>query len=210
MGESRNHYNTIRKPSTFEIPKIKGSRFIALVYPVKSREDAKVKLDQVRRNYSDASHHCFAFRIQADPVIHQSSDDGEPTATAGIPILKQMESRDLQNALVVVVRYFGGTKLGKGGLIRAYGSAARKLISEIDLVSKEVKSRLQIVFPYSSTSIVRRVLSKSNADILNEVYGENTILDLALPRAKEGEFVHELDNALSGKLVWNKLGEAFE
>src|SRR6478609_9954408 len=116
-------YNTIDQPSSAEF-KDRGSKFIANAFPVSSVDDFKKSLEEIRKIHSKATHHCFAYRIGADKSLFRVSDDGEPSGTAGKPILGQIDSKDLTNTLVVVVRYFGGTLLGVPGLIHAYKSAA--------------------------------------------------------------------------------------
>src|SRR5690606_11612852 len=106
----------------------KGSRFIAEVFPVETEEEAAAAIEAVRRREHAATHHCTAYRLGPEGELFRASDDGEPSGTAGLPILRQIEARGLTNTLVVVTRYFGGTKLGRGGLIRAYGEAAARAL----------------------------------------------------------------------------------
>src|SRR3984893_9664994 len=141
-------YYTIEKTATTEF-KDRGSKFIAYAYPVKSVDEFKETLHEIKKEHPKATHHCFAYRIGLDGNTHRVSDDGEPSGTAGRPILGQIDSRELVNVLVIVVRYFGGTLLGVPGLINAYKSAAALALQMAPLVQKQVEKELTVQFDYT-------------------------------------------------------------
>ena len=141
-------YSTIEKSSTAEF-KDRGSRFIALAFPITNVNEFKEKLDIVKKQHPRATHHCFAYRLGADRINYRVSDDGEPSGTAGRPILGQIDSNQLTGVLVIVVRYFGGTLLGVGGLINAYKTAASLALQAAQLVQKPVYTRYRMEFDYT-------------------------------------------------------------
>ena len=118
--------------------KDRGSRFIAIAFPCSSTEEFKAKLDQIKLQYPAATHYCYAYRFGPKGHVNRANDDGEPNHSAGDPILGQIKSKGLTNVLVVVVRYFGGTKLGVGGLINAYKSAAIDALQQVEIISKTI------------------------------------------------------------------------
>ncbi|MFT5184409.1 MAG: putative YigZ family protein [Flavobacteriales bacterium] len=140
--------------------KVKGSKHFGYAFPVWNEAEIKNHLEQIRILHHAARHHCYAFRLGLDKAHYRANDDGEPSNSAGKPILGQIESFDLTNILIVVVRYFGGTKLGVGGLIDAYRTAARMAISNGEIVEVQVTKVYQINFPYSQMSSVMGFLKK--------------------------------------------------
>jgi uncharacterized YigZ family protein len=136
----------------------RGSRFIAIAIPVSSQEEIKSRLAELRKEYHDARHHCFAWMLAPDRQAWRISDDGEPSGTAGKPILGQINSRELTNVLVVVIRYFGGTLLGVSGLINAYRNAAADALNNAKVLEKHVCQRWTITFPYICMNDVMKVL----------------------------------------------------
>ncbi|MFT5748970.1 MAG: putative YigZ family protein [Ancylomarina sp.] len=152
-------YKTIKNISE-GIYKEKGSKFITYAFPVTCEEDIKIEIDKLRKEYYDARHHCYAYMLGADKRIFRANDDGEPSSTAGKPILGQILSSDLTNILIVVVRYFGGTKLGVGGLIQAYKTAARDAISNAEIIDKTVNDIYDIHFDYLVMNDVMRIIKE--------------------------------------------------
>lgn len=140
--------------------KVKGSKHFGYAFPVWDEAEIKTCLEQIRVQHHAARHHCYAFRLGLDKAHYRANDDGEPSNSAGKPILGQIESFDLTNILIIVVRYFGGTKLGVGGLIDAYRTAARMAISDGEIVELQVTKVFQIKFPYSQMSAVMGFLKK--------------------------------------------------
>ena len=137
-------YFTIDK-SVESIYKEKGSKFLSFLYPVSSVDEVKEYLTQLKKKYYDATHHCYAYIIGYDKETFRMNDDGEPSSTAGKPIYGQLQSNDLTNVLLVVVRYFGGTKLGVSGLIKAYKESSAECIALAQIVEKQVKNKYNII-----------------------------------------------------------------
>lgn len=138
--------------------KEKGSKFLAFAYPVVSEEEVRTVLDRIRKEYYDARHHCYAYRLGLTGNVWRYNDDGEPSSTAGRPIYGQILSRELSDVLIVVVRYFGGTKLGVPGLIRAYKTAAADALDHARTVEKVASERYAVTFDYVAMDRVMRIL----------------------------------------------------
>ena len=157
-------YHTIAAPSK-GLYKDKGSKFIALAHPVRSEEEVKAKLEEVRKEYHDARHHCYAYILGFDKSAYRYNDDGEPSSTAGRPIFGQLQSKDLTNVLIIVVRYFGGTKLGVSGLITAYKTASRDALQTADILSLTVNDVYELSFEYPLMNEVMRVIKDESLKI---------------------------------------------
>jgi uncharacterized YigZ family protein len=142
----------------------KGSRFISFAYPVFNQDEIKPIIEKVRKEYHDARHHCYAWMLGAERESSRVNDDGEPSGTAGRPILGQINSHGLTNILIVVVRYFGGKLLGVSGLINAYRSAAESAITNAEIGEFTVKDFYRITFPYSSLNEVMRIIKEEEID----------------------------------------------
>lgn len=152
-------YQTIASQSK-GLFKDKGSKFIALAHPVDNETKAKDILDDIKKQYYDARHHCYAWVFQADQSDFRFNDDGEPSGTAGRPIHGQIVSRGLTNIIVVVVRYFGGTKLGVRGLINAYRGATRDALDQASIVTRTIKNQYEIRFAYEQMNEVMRLVKE--------------------------------------------------
>ena len=150
--------------------KVEGSRFIADIFPAADEEEAKNKLETVRKKYFDATHHCYAYVIGAEKKNVRYSDDGEPSGTAGVKIHSAIHAKSLSDILVVVTRYFGGTKLGVGGLGRAYFDAAEYGIAQAKTISKALVRELQVSFPFSETNPVMNVINSQKLKIARTDY----------------------------------------
>jgi uncharacterized YigZ family protein len=157
--------------------KEKGSKFIAVVLPVESTDEIRLQLEQLRKRYHDARHHCYAYRLGDDPYEVRYNDDGEPSGTAGKPIFGQIQSFDLTNVLIVVIRYFGGVKLGTGGLIQAYRAAAKDAVGNGKIVTKHWTVQLEIRFQYPQMNDVMRIIKEEGLRVLRqEAEGQSSIL----------------------------------
>ncbi|MCB0488559.1 MAG: YigZ family protein [Cyclobacteriaceae bacterium] len=150
--------------------KEKGSRFLSFAIYAPTIAEAKSQLENLRKEFFDARHHCFAWVIGERYENYRSSDDGEPNHSAGDPILGQIRSRNLTNVLVVVVRYFGGTKLGVGGLITAYKAAAQLALDTVTIVEKEIMTEISIEYDYSATPEVMRLVKEFELDIRHQKF----------------------------------------
>ena len=164
-------FYTIAGPSE-GIYKELGSKFLAFAYPVVSEVEIKDKLEELRKTYFDARHHCYAWVVGKDKSKHRSYDDGEPNHSAGDPILGQIKSKNLTNVLVVVVRYFGGVKLGVGGLIQAYKTAAEEALNNATLLEQEVTQKVILHYPYEYTAEVLRMVKKFDLQIVHQQFLE--------------------------------------
>ncbi len=158
-------YKTIESPAQ-GIYKEKGSKFLSYCYPVKTGTEVKQHIESLKKEYFDARHHCYAYVLGYDKSAWRSNDDGEPSGTAGRPIYGQLQSFDLTNTLVVVVRYFGGIKLGVSGLINAYKSAARDAIEKSTIVERTINEIYRLEFPYSMINDAMKLLKDNGAQIL--------------------------------------------
>lgn len=156
--------------------KEKGSKFIAYAFPVSSEKEIKEIVATLKKEFHDARHHCFAFRLGADMNFFRSNDDGEPSGTAGKPILGQIQSFGVTNVLIVVVRYFGGTKLGVGGLIQAYREAAKDALEQAKIIEKNVEKQYELEFSYEQLPEVMKTLKSVNAGIIKQETGEKYLL----------------------------------
>lgn len=165
-------FNTIEKESSGFFAE-KGSKFHAFAYPVESEEQVKEIHQELKKKYYDARHHVYAFVIGPDKSTYRASDDGEPSNSSGMPVLGQIRSFDLTNVLIVVVRYFGGTKLGVPGLINAYKSAAKEALQNAKIVEKFVSAEATVIFNYDEMNFVMKTLTDYNADIIEQVFLEN-------------------------------------
>ncbi len=165
-------YTTIALPAE-GLYKEKGSKFLAFAEPVRNIEEVKERLEYYRKEYHDARHVCYAYMLGAERTDFRANDDGEPSGTAGRPILGQINSLGLTNILVVVVRYFGGILLGTGGLIVAYKEATRDALSQAEIVERDVMEQRKIAFPYEKMNEVMRTLKACEANILSQGYEDN-------------------------------------
>lgn len=148
--------------------KDRNSKFLYYAFPVRSEEEVKEKQAELKKKYYDARHHCYAFVIGRDGDFFRASDDGEPNHSAGDPILGQIRSHNLTNTLIVVVRYFGGTKLGVSGLINAYKTSAAMAIEENEIIEEQVKERVSIHFPYPVMNDVMKLVKQYELEILDQ------------------------------------------
>ena len=201
---SRDKYSTIAAPSE-GIFKDSGSRFIAYAFPISSESEVKPIVDALRAEHHAARHHCFSYRITkveetADgPVLNKegiwrANDDGEPSGTAGRPILGQIDSKGLQNVLVVVVRYFGGILLGVPGLIRAYKSATADALDKAQIVEKTATRRWQIGFGYDLMPAVMGDLKSLGLEVAKRDFAEDCLFEIEVPLSKEREFLEHTKN----------------
>lgn len=178
------------------------SRFIAYAFPLKTEAEALEQIALLKRKYYDARHHCWAYRLGADGLNMRSNDDGEPSGTAGKPILGQILSNNLSNILVVVVRYFGGIKLGTSGLIEAYRTATQEVIANAQIVEHIIERSFAIRFTYELMGEVMRLAKDSGAHISKQEFLEDCYLELSL-RADEVEALYTRLSKLYGtQLKW--------
>lgn len=169
MEEKSDIYRTILSPAE-ALFKDRGSRFLSYAYPVDRVEQVKNLVDKLRKQYYDATHHCYAYRIGSKGAEFRANDDGEPSGTAGRPILGQMLSNDVTDCLIVVVRYFGGTKLGVPGLINAYKTSAGEVLQSAQIVERYVKVRLLVEYSYVVINDVMRIVKEEKVDVVDQAF----------------------------------------
>lgn len=193
------HVRTLVTPVTVERDRVRGSRFVADLAPAADEATALAVVDRVRRRFPDASHHCWAFRT-ADGRA-RSDDDGEPGGTAGPPILRHLAGADLSDVVCVVTRWFGGTRLGTGGLVRAYGDAAAAAIEDATIVDRPVLARFCLVHPYDLTAAIAGVLAAHGAATLEADYGMEVELAVAVAVADGERFAAAVVEATAGRVT---------
>lgn len=193
-------YRTVSGAGEAEI-EVKGSRFIAHAFPVSSVQRAEEEIEAVRRRYHDATHNCFAYRIGTGPdLVYRFDDAGEPGGTAGRPILQAIEGKGLTDVVVVVTRYFGGTKLGAGGLVRAYSSAASAALDAAKPVIRYIESAVRVIFPYGFYNPVQQTLNQLEGRVVHSAFGEKVSLVIAVRSSRVEQLLSALRDATSGKL----------
>lgn len=173
--------------------KEKGSKFIALAFPVLSEEEVKAILVDLRKQYHDARHHCYAYILGFKGEHWRANDDGEPSSTAGKPIYGQLLSRNLTNTLVVVIRYFGGTKLGVSGLINAYKTAASESLDVATIVEKTVNDIYNISFAYPATNEVMRLIKDEDLSVINQVFDTSCSVTIGIRQSKLALVLDKVD-----------------
>lgn len=175
-------YLTIEKPAEITY-KDKGSKFITFAFPVTNEKQIKEILVELKKEHHTANHHCYAYRLGADKQNYRANDDGEPNNTAGKPILGQIQSNDLTDILIVVVRYFGGTLLGVSGLINAYKTSASEVIQASNIIEKQIMFRYLVSFSFEQMNDVMKVLKQSDAKINSQQFDTNCQIEFAIRKA---------------------------
>lgn len=160
-------YKTIEKPVENILLKEKGSKFIGFAYPVHNEEELKHALEQIKSEHPKATHHCYAFRIGLNGENYRANDDGEPSGSAGLPIYNQLLAHEITNVIVIVVRYYGGTKLGVSGLVKTYKESAKLTLEESQIITKELETILEINFNFDQQNIIFTLLSKYDAKVMD-------------------------------------------
>ncbi len=184
-------YTTIEKPSSAEF-KDRGSKFIAFAFPIETADDFKKELQVLKKEHPKAVHHCFAYRIGTDGNNFRSSDDGEPSGTAGKPILGQIDSKELVNVAIIVVRYWGGTLLGVPGLINAYKVSAAMALQVTPIVQKQVELLYSIEFDYTQMNDVMMILKQFNCNVLAQEMQLFCLIKTGIPKNRLDEVLYRL------------------
>lgn len=199
MSDAPTTVRTLAGRWTAELPTRKGSRFIADVAPVDDAAAALAFVEEVRRREPDATHHCWAYRLPDGR--ERSSDDGEPRDTAGPPILRRIGGAELAGVVVVVTRYYGGTQLGRGGLVRAYGEAAATALADAPVIERRVRTGFRVQAPYDRSGTVEGVLAAFDATVRQADYGVVVDLRVAVPVDVADAFRAALSEATAGEVV---------
>ena len=188
-------YKTIAFPSEEILFKEKNSKFFGYAYPVTSEEEIKNHLDLLRKKDYGAVHFCYAYQIGTDKIQFRANDDGEPSNTAGAPIYGQIQSFGLTNILVVVVRFFGGIKLGVGGLISAYRTSAQMALEVSEIIERTIDIHYIVSFDYKNMNKVMRVIKEKNLEIITQIMNESCEIEIAT-RKKNAEIIFDIFNTM--------------
>jgi uncharacterized YigZ family protein len=185
-------YKTIENPVENTLLKEKGSKFIGFAFPVNNETELKNALEKVRLEHPKATHHCYAFRMGLNGENYRANDDGEPSGSAGLPIYNQLLANEITNVLVISVRYYGGTKLGVSGLVKAYKESAKITLEEAKIITKELETEIEIQFNFNQQNVIFTLLSKFDAKVLNFDTDENCILTATLKTAQKESISEKL------------------
>lgn len=203
-----NNLITIAKNGSHELD-IKKSRFIADIFRIQTEEDALQFIQEIKFHHHKANHHCFAYLLGKDDHIQRASDDGEPSGTAGVPILEVLQKNHVHNVLIVVTRYFGGIKLGAGGLIRAYSNSASQVLTEIGLVELVSQTNLKLTVTYAQHDSLIHWLAANHYEVLDSQFGEYVAIQVPVAESEVESFKTALINLFSGKITFQIIGTQF-
>ncbi|MFC0514961.1 IMPACT family protein [Mucilaginibacter angelicae] len=195
-------YKTIENPAE-GIFRDRGSKFLAYAFPINSENDIKAIVTQLKSEHPKANHHCWAMRLTIDRSVFRVNDDGEPSGTAGRPILNTLLSKDLTNLLVVVVRYFGGTLLGVPGLINAYKVATEEALNQAVIISKTVNDVYTVSFDYLQMNDVMRIIKDENLIILNQAFDNDCSIQLSIRKTQVEQALFKLSKVSGTKVKYN-------
>ena len=190
-------YKTISKPSIGELFKDKNSKFIGYAFHVENEDEIKTHIEEVKKEHHSARHWCYAYQLGTETITFRANDDGEPNNSAGTPIYGQIQSFDLTNVLVIVVRYYGGVKLGVGGLINAYKTGAQLALEASDIIEKTINTNFSLKFEYKNMSKVMRILKENQIDIINQTLELNCLLEISVRKGNASK-VFEIFNQFYG------------
>ena len=202
------HYKTIYQDGIGEYIE-KKSRFIANVFSITDEDDAISKIEQIKKKHYDARHHCFAYSLSSAPPVLRFSDDGEPSGTAGKPILEIITSNELFHTLIVVTRYFGGTLLGTGGLVRAYTAAAKEGLKNSVIIDKYLGHHFTFKTDYSHLGKIQYLLATNQISIIDTSYQEDIIFKILLPLEVQEKITKELIDLSDGVIIPEKGDETY-
>lgn len=187
-------YKTIEKPSDEVLFKEKNSKFFGYAFPVQSENEVKEILDQLKKQHYSARHWCYAYQIGTKTKIYRANDDGEPNNSAGMPIYGQIQSFDVTNVLIIVVRYFGGVKLGVGGLVTAYRTAAQMALESVEIVEKTINTHFFIRFDYKNMNKVMRVIKEKNLNVVNQVLELDCLIEISCRLTQKDEILNAFNH----------------
>jgi len=190
---------TIKEPSEGEY-KEKGSKFLAFAFQVRTEDEIKERLEELRKKYYDARHHCYAYQLGQNGELWRANDDGEPNHSAGTPILNQIKSFNLTDVLVVVIRYFGGTKLGVSGLINAYKTSTHEALENAEIEQKIITKTVSFSFDYLGMNDVMKLIKDYNLEIINQEFTNTCQMKLSLRLASLEEVEAKLNNIKEVKM----------
>ncbi|NUO03793.1 MAG: YigZ family protein [Saprospiraceae bacterium] len=184
MGQVEDQYLTLAAPCTAELRE-RASKFLTYAFPIATEAECQASLEEVRKLHPKATHHCYAWRIGIDKNRYRANDDGEPGGTAGRPILGQIDSFGLTNVLVVVVRYYGGTKLGTSGLIQAYKASAAEALQQAEIVEKTIESVFRLSFHYALMNNLMGAIKKTGFHLLSQAFTDDSgVVEVAIRKGE--------------------------
>lgn len=190
-------YRTIAFPAEEIIFKEKNSKFYGYAFPIIDETEVKNHIEELRKKHPNAGHFCYAFQIGTDKILYRANDDGEPSNSAGMPIYGQIQSFDVTNILIVVVRIFGGVKLGVGGLISAYRETAKLALETTEIIEKTIDIHYTITFGYQNMNKVMRIIKEKNLVIISQQMNETCQIEIAT-RKKNAELIFDIFNSVFG------------
>lgn len=193
--EFKDTFKTIALPSSEILFKEKNSKFFGYSFPILSETEVKPIIDILRKQHPNAGHFCYAYQIGTENVVYRANDDGEPSNSAGTPIYGQIQSFELTNILIIVVRIFGGTKLGVGGLISAYKTTAQLVLEASKIIEKTIDIHFLILFDYKNINKVMRVIKEKNLIIINQKMELNCEIEI-ITRKKNAEMIFDIYNSM--------------
>ena len=185
-------YKTIQNPVENILLKEKGSKFIGFAFPINNETELKTALEKIRTEHPKATHHCYAFRMGLKGENYRTNDDGEPSGSAGLPIYNQLLAHEITNVLVISVRYYGGTKLGVSGLVKAYKESAKMTLEDAEIITKELETEIRIQFNFDQQNLIFTLLSKFDAKILSFETLEKCEINASLKLAEKEKLSEKL------------------
>lgn len=197
-------FNTIESPVENILSKEKGSKFIGFAYPVSDEKELKSALLHLKELHPKATHHCYAFRIGMNGENYRANDDGEPSGSAGLPIYNQLLAHEITNALVVVIRYYGGTKLGVSGLVKAYKESAKLALEESEIITKELESEVSIQFNFNQQNLIFTLLNKFDGKILDFLTDEQCTIIAKIKTSQKEKISEQLSEMQNIKYSFTK------
>lgn len=203
-------FQTLSQSSTGQF-RDRGSRFLAYAYPIRSETEVKKRLELLRQEHPKANHHCYAYRLGLDKNHYRVNDDGEPSGTAGRPILNTIYSYDhpgnpFTNVLVVVVRYFGGTLLGVPGLIQAYKAATTDALNQARFETRTVEDSYRILFPFEQMNAVMRLIKDNQLTVLNQAFDTESVLEVSIRKTQVNTVLERLGQLKGVRADWMPIG----
>ena len=196
-------YLSIEKPAE-GVFKDRGSKFIGFAYPISKEEEIKEIIRNLKKEHPGANHHCYAYRLGADKQNYRSNDDGEPAGSAGKPILGQIQSKDLTNILIVVVRYFGGTLLGVPGLINAYKNAAIEALNKAHIIETHIMFHYKVDFAFERMNDVMRILKENHCKIIHQNFLDTCTIEFSVKKINSEKLEQQLKNFFDITFVFLK------
>ncbi|MGJ5642103.1 IMPACT family protein [Formosa sp. S-31] len=192
--EEKDTYKTIETPSEETLFKEKNSKFFGYAFPVTTEDDIKFHLDEIKKQHHSARHWCYAYQLGTESITYRANDDGEPNNSAGMPIYGQIQSFDVTNILVIVVRYFGGVKLGVGGLISAYKTSAQLSLEASKIIERTINKTFLIIYDYKNMNKVMRIIKEKNINITNQKLELHCELTISVRKNEAEAVFNSFDN----------------